>query len=627
MVPHNAEMPRRKLVVPVVLVSVALSGLVAPVVQADSVNLVTSWGSNLYGQLGNASNTDTNAPVPVTSSGALHGLTVEAISAGSYHACVLSTLQLAYCWGNDDEGQLGDGGSATNTNQPVVVAMPSGVQFQQVSAGSSLTCAVATTGAGYCWGYGSTGAMGNDTTTNTNVSPVAVTMPTGVTFSSISAGNQYACAVSSAGAGYCWGSGGNGETGLGSTSQVRVPGLIGGLTFQAISAGENSTTCGLTTTGTAYCWGFSGSGELGNGTISTTQTLPVAVDTTGGRPATYGQISVGRDHVCALTSGGAAWCWGGNTDGQLGNDSTTSQTRPVAVTMPTGVTFTAIDAGAGFTCATGSDNRVYCWGRNVFGQLGIGSGAGSSTTPVAVVNTGALAAVRVSGVSAGGSYAMALGSQAPGAPTSVVATAGQKQASVTWAAPSSNGGSTITGYTVTSSPDGRTCSWTSGALGCTVTGLTAGTAYTFTVTATNNAGTSVASSPSAAVTPTASPGGGSSGGGSSGGGSTSSPTPAPTATPTAAVSAPPVTPDAAATPVSTPVFLPAAFSTPRRVTPAQLRALTPQQLSLVSGYALRRMPYATLRALTPEQARSLTRAQMRGLTTQQRRLVFTIRRR
>lgn len=623
MVPHNVGMRRRQLVVPLVLVAVGLSGLVAPVVQADSVNLVTSWGSNLYGQLGNSTNANSNAPGAVTSSGALDGLTVEAISAGVDHACVLSTLQLAYCWGEDNDGQLGDGGSTSNVNQPVAVAMPSGVQFRQVSAGSSLTCAVATTGAGYCWGYGGTGAMGNNTTTNTNVSPVAITMPTGVAFSSISAGNQFACAVATSGAGYCWGSGGNGQTGLGNTSVVQEPELItGSLTFGAISAGQSTTTCGLTTTGTAYCWGFGGSGERGDGSTTITQTSPVPVDTTGGRPTTYAQISTGHEHACALTSGGTAWCWGRNSDGQLGDGSTTSQTRPVAVTMPTGVTFAAIEAGRRSTCAVGSDNRLYCWGSNGVGQLGIGTAAASSTTPAAVVNTGALAAVRVSDVSVGGVYAMALGSQAPGAPTSVAATPGQQQASVTWTAPSSNGGSTITGYTATSDPGGRTCSWTSGALGCTVTGLTAGTAYTFTVRATNSAGTSVASSPSAAVTPTAP-----SGGGSSGGGSTSSPTPAPTAAPTATVSAPPVTPDMAATPVSTPVFLPAAFSTPRRVTPAQLRALTPQQLSLVSGYALRRMPYSTLRALTPEQARSLTRAQMRELTTQQRRLVFTIRRR
>lgn len=624
-VAQNAGMPRGKLVVPVVLVAVGLSGLMAPTVQADSVNLVTTWGGNPYGELGNSTNANSRVPVAVTSSGVLDGLTIEAISAGPYHACVLSTTQRAYCWGDDTAGQLGDGGSLSDANQPVAVAMPSGVEFRQVSAGSSLVCAVSTAGAGYCWGEGTTGAMGDGTRTSTNAAPVAVTMPTGITFSSISAGNQFACAVATSGAGYCWGSGANGQTGLGNTSVVDVPTAVsGGPTFQAISAGLSTTTCGLDTAGAAYCWGYGGTGELGNGTQSIEQTSPVAVDTTGGRPTTYAQISTGGDHVCALTSSGVAWCWGGNSDGQLGDGSTTSQTRPVAVTMPAGVTFTAIDAGLGFTCAVGSDTRGYCWGANTLGELGIGSAATSSTTPVAVVNTGALAQTRLSDVAAGSTFAMALASQAPDAPTSVVATAGQQQASVTWTAPSSNGGSTITGYTVTSSPDGRTCSWTSGPLDCTVTGLTAGTAYTFTVTATNDAGTSVASSPSTAVTPTAP-----SGGGSSGGGSTSPPTaaPTPTATPSSTDSAAPVTTDAAATPVRTPVFLPAAFSTPRRVTPAQLRALTPQQLGLVSGYALRRMPYATLRALTPEQARSLTRAQMRELSPKQRRLVLTIRRR
>jgi len=92
----------------------------------------------------------------------------------------------------------------------------------------------------------------------------------------------------------------------------------------------------------------------------------------------------------------------------------------------------------------------------------------------------------------------------PNAPTGVSATAGNAQATVTWTAPVINGGSPITGYTVTSSPGGFTCT-TTGALTCTVTGLTNGTSYTFTVTATNVVGTSLASSPSSAVTPAGPP--------------------------------------------------------------------------------------------------------------------------
>ena len=94
----------------------------------------------------------------------------------------------------------------------------------------------------------------------------------------------------------------------------------------------------------------------------------------------------------------------------------------------------------------------------------------------------------------------------PGAPTGVIATPGDTQAQVSWSAPLATGGSPITGYTVTSSPQGRTCAWPAGPLGCTVTGLANGQPYTFTVTATNSVGTGPSSSASAPVTPATVPG-------------------------------------------------------------------------------------------------------------------------
>jgi alpha-tubulin suppressor-like RCC1 family protein len=101
--------------------------------------------------------------------------------------------------------------------------------------------------------------------------------------------------------------------------------VSGGLTFSGVSAGVRSA-CGVTTAGAAYCWGHNSSGQLGNGT-TTNSLAPVAVS--GG--LTFAAVSAGDDATCGVTTAGAAYCWGDNSFGQLGNGTTTSSATPVAV--------------------------------------------------------------------------------------------------------------------------------------------------------------------------------------------------------------------------------------------------------------------------------------------------------
>ncbi|WP_426303689.1 hypothetical protein LRM48_000875 [Candidatus Nanosynbacter sp. TM7-008] len=304
-------------------------------------------------------------------------------SNGGY-TCALTTTGQAYCWGLNNQGQLGNN-STTNSRIPVAVQMPAGVSFQSITAGSLHTCALTTEGKAYCWGYGGSGQLGNNSTTASRI-PVAVQMPAGVSFQSITAGSLHTCALTTTGQAYCWGQGSSGRLGNNSTTDSRFPVAVqmpAGVSFQSITA-NNVHTCALTTEGKAYCWGYGGSGQLGNNS-TTASRIPVAVQMPAG--VSFQSIAVGYYHTCALTTTGQAYCWGQGSSGRLGNNSTTDSRIPVAVQMPAGVSFQSITAGSLHTCALTAEGKAYCWGQGSSGQLGNNSTTDSSI-PLAVSSVG-----------------------------------------------------------------------------------------------------------------------------------------------------------------------------------------------------------------------------------------------
>jgi len=188
----------------------------------------------------------------------------------------------------------------------------------------------------------------------------------GLTFTVLSAGLLGdTCGVTPSGAAYCWGGNSDGELGDGTTNSpelVPTP-VAGGLTFAAVSAGVYHT-CGVTTSGAAYCWGSNAFGQLGDGT-ATDRLVPTAV--AGG--LTFTAVSTGWWHTCGATTSGAAYCWGDN--GFLGDGTNTGRLVPTAVAG--GLTFTTLSAGPGETCGVTTSGAAYCWGYNAFGQLGDGT--------------------------------------------------------------------------------------------------------------------------------------------------------------------------------------------------------------------------------------------------------------
>ena len=211
-----------------------------------------------------------------------------------------------------------------------------------LTAGVGFTCGVTSAGAAYCWGWNPSGQLGDNTTGTNRSTPVAVLGVgggTALTFASLTAGFLHTCGVTIAGAAYCWGANGYGQLGdytsTSSSTPVAVRGVGGGtaLTFASLTAGGQHT-CGLTSAGAAYCWGYNGYGQLGDNT-TTNRSTPVAVLGVGGGTAlTFASLTAGDGFTCGVTSAGAAYCWGYNATGQLGDNTTTTRSTPVAVLKP-----------------------------------------------------------------------------------------------------------------------------------------------------------------------------------------------------------------------------------------------------------------------------------------------------
>lgn len=333
--------------------------------------VVHCWGRNNYGQLGDGTSTNRSLPVAVSGLNA----PVRQVSAGVSHACAVTSAGAVFCWGNNAAGQLGDGSSTFSSTPVAVAGLSSGVQ--EVAAGSFHTCALTTAGAVWCWGTNSASQLGDGTATN-SPTPVAVS-GLGSQVQAIAVGYNHSCALTTAGALLCWGNNFLGQLGDGTSSNRSTPVGVSGLGsgVQGIAAGS-AHSCAVTTAGAAFCWGGNFSNQLGDGT-STNRITPVSVS---GLSSGVQSLAVGDNHSCALTTAGAVQCWGYNDNGQLGDTTRTQRSTPVAATdLSSGVQ--AITVGAYHTCAQTTAGTVACFGSNFFGQLGNGSSTSrSSPTPI-----------------------------------------------------------------------------------------------------------------------------------------------------------------------------------------------------------------------------------------------------
>ncbi|MEO7043266.1 MAG: Ig-like domain-containing protein [Gemmatimonadaceae bacterium] len=315
------------------------------------------WGDNQDGDLGDG--TATPRLSPTVAGGGLHFTTV---STRGVFSCGLAS-GAAYCWGDNSQAGIGDG---TSTTRYVPTPVAGGLSFTEIGAGDDHACALTAAGDAYCWGTSQLGAVGDGTNANFRTSPVAVAG--GLKFTALAAGSGHSCGVATGGVAYCWGMNRNGELGDGTETDRNVPTPVaGGLAFVSLTAGFGET-CGVTTSGDAYCWGYNQGGKLGVGD-TTDRAAPTKV--AGGH--TFSQLAAGSAEVCGITTDGSLFCWGEDYATGSGSASDLSITAPKPVVAPPGVTFSSVTAGDVGGCALSTSSVAYCWGVNVGGEVGDGT--------------------------------------------------------------------------------------------------------------------------------------------------------------------------------------------------------------------------------------------------------------
>lgn len=409
-----------------------------------------AWGTNGSGQLGTNATGDRLTPAQVNAnpSGVLYRKPILAESAGGSHSLALLADGSVVAWGLNLNGQLGTN-STIQSLVPVAVAItgvPATKQVAVIAAGTAHSLALCSDGTLYAWGLNTNGQLGNNATAQSLV-PVAINSfgaLAGQRVTGIAAGASHSLALLSDGTVVAWGLNSNGQLGNNSTTQSLVPvavnlsAALAGKAVSSIAAGA-AHSLALLTNGTAAAWGQNANGQLGNGS-NTQSNVPVAVNVAGVLSGkSVASIVAGGNHNLALCSDHTLVAWGLNSDGQLGNSSTTSSNVPVWVATAGvlgGRTVASLAAGASHSLALATDGSLSAWGNGANGRLG-NNATSQATEPVRVdatilgnISGNAIGAI-ASGPAANHSLAFKADNATDSALLSISASAGEVYASAT----------------------------------------------------------------------------------------------------------------------------------------------------------------------------------------------------
>jgi alpha-tubulin suppressor-like RCC1 family protein len=366
---------------------------------------VLAWGANSAGQLGDNTTVNRFGPTLVP------GLTnVVEVAVGGSHSLVRQVDGTVLAWGSNGSGQLGDGTIQASVSFVNVADLGTGAPITSVSACTNHVLARRSDGSVLAWGSNGSGQLGNSNP-ETQFRPVVVTDLSDVT--------AVACGVGGGGGGHslalkedgtvvAWGANTNGQLGIGNNEQKTAPVLV---EFQdtaspvvAIAAGGLSFSLALKQDGSVWAWGTNNNGQLGDNTAPFDKLRPVQVLGSESDPELRVIAIAAGNHGLALRKNGQVLAWGGNSFGQLGNNSKKQRPSPVRI-LDAGSGVKAIEAAANYSLALKSDGTLLAWGSNASGQLGLGDSTPESLIPVPVPTLAMVTAISIDRSSGSSSFA------------------------------------------------------------------------------------------------------------------------------------------------------------------------------------------------------------------------------
>jgi len=331
------------------------------------------------------------------------GADIEELSVGHNFICARLSTDVVKCWGDNDEGQLGQGDTTVRTNylgevsELASIDLASGLRVLHVASSGRHSCVLFEGGLVKCWGANGSGQQGQEHGNNLGDDPAemgsllpSINFGLGRVVEDIAVGPEHNCALFEGGRVKCWGNGWDGALGLGATDNRGDELGEMGMNLPLIDLGEGSAdaisvgylfSCVLLTNGQVKCWGNNTHGQLGQGHANDIYDVGDALFSIElGAERTATQLANGDDHSCALLDNSTVKCWGNNDLGQLGLGDTEHRgddPGEMGDDLPTvdlgrGRTAIAIAAGGYGTCAILDDTTLKCWGENYLGSLGQG---------------------------------------------------------------------------------------------------------------------------------------------------------------------------------------------------------------------------------------------------------------